>query len=287
MQRRAVAVYVALFVLIAGGAGVLTATADSPEIGFDNPDFEVSEGDPVEVGGEEYVVAEINEVEEGGDGGGHGGGGGGTSIVGTLERNVTVEQSEAWANESTVSVGDREWRVEITGEDPNEFTLVEVPDRQAILEDDPQADNETVERDDGEYVVVTEDGESTLVPAEEYFPAPEERSYAVDDSFEYGDNTVTVDDVTADQAVLVWETTETESIEVEEKATVTVGETDFIAHFPDASTMQLSSDMEGYEAQVAQIDQFQQYNSGLTRVLILAILSSLLLLGAAFIPSRY
>jgi hypothetical protein len=286
MQRRAVAVYVALFVLIAGGAGVLTATADSPEIGFENPDFEVSEGDPVEVDGEEWVVAGITEVEEGG-GGGHGGGGGGTSIVGTLERNVTVEQSEAWANESTVTVGDREWRVEITGDDPSEFTLVEVLDRQAILQDDPQADNETVERDDGEYVVVTEDGESTLVPAEEYFPAPEERSHAAGDSFEYGDRTVTVDEVTADQAVLVWEATETESIEVAEEATVTVGETDFVAHFPDASTMQLSSDMEEYESQVAQIEQFQQYNSGLTRVLVLAFLSSLLLLGAAFIPSRY
>ena len=286
MQRRAVAVYVALFVLVAGGVGVLTATADSPEIGFENPDFEVSAGDPVEVGGQEYVVAEITEVEESG-GGGHGGGGGGTSIIATLERNVTVDQSEAWANGSTVTVGDREWRVEISGESPSEFTLVEVLDRQAILQDDPQADNETVERDDGAYVVVTEDGESTLVPAEEYFPAPEERSYAAGDSLEYEGQTVTVDQVTADQAVLVWEATETESIEVEQHATVTLGETDFIAHFSDASTMQLSSDMEEYESQVAQIDQFQQYNSGLTRVLVLAFLSSLLLLGAAFIPSRY
>jgi len=287
MQRRAVAVYVALFVLIAGGAGVLTATADSPEIGFDNPDFEVSQGDPIEVDGEEWTVAEITEVESGGGGGHGGGGGGGTSIVATLERNVTVDQSETWANESTVQVDDREWRVEITGDDPNSFTLVEVPDRQAILENDPQADNETVQRDDGEYVVVTEDGESTLVPAEEYFPAPEERPYATSDSFEYGDQTVTVDNVTAEQAVVVWEATETESIEITQHSKVTVGETEFVAHFDDASTLQLSSDIEGYEAQVAQIDQFQQYSSGLTRVLVLAFLSSLLLLGAAFIPSRY
>ncbi|TKX79984.1 hypothetical protein [Halorubrum sp. SD626R] len=280
------AVYVALFVLIAGGAGVLTATAETPEIGFENPDFEVSQGDTIEVDGEEYVVAEIAEVEEGG-GGGHGGGGASTSIVATIEREMTVEQSEAWANDSTVEVGDREWRVAISGEDPSEFTLVEVLDRQAILENDPQADNETVERDDGEYVVVTEDGESTLVPAGEYFPAPEERSYATGDAFEYGGNTVTVDDVTAEQAVVVWEATETESIEIEQHSRVTVGETEFIAHFSDASTMQLSSDIEGYEAQVSQIDQFQQYNSGLTRVLVLAVLSSLLLLGAAFIPSRY
>ncbi|OYR47671.1 hypothetical protein [Halorubrum sp. Eb13] len=281
------AVYVALFVLIAGGAGVLTATADSPEIGFDNPDFEVSQNDRIEVDGEEWTVAEITEVESGG-GGGHGGGGGAeTSIVATLERNVTADQSETWANESTVQLDDREWRVEITGDDPNSFTLVEVPDRQAILENDPQADNETVQRDDGEYVVVTEDGESTLVPAGEYFPAPEERAYATGDSIEYGDQSVTVDNVTADQAVLAWEATETESIEIEQHSRVTIGETEFVAHFADASTLQLSSDIEGYEAQVAQIDQFQQYSSGLTRVLVLAFLSSLLLLGAAFIPSRY
>ena len=287
MQRRAVAVYVALFVLIAGGAGVLTATADSPEIGFDNPDFEVSQGDQVEVDGQEYVVAEIAEVEESG-GGGHGGGGGATtSIVATIERNVTVEQSETWANGSTVSIGEQEWRVEISGESPNEFTLVEVLDRQAILEGDSRADNETVQRDDGTYVVVTEDGESSLVPAEEYFPTPEERSYAVSDTLEYAGHTATVDNVTAEQAVLAWEATQTESVEITQHSTVTIGETDFVAHFPDASTMQLSSDMEEYEAQVAQIDQFHQYNSGLTRVLVLAFLSSLLLLGAAFIPSRY
>ena len=286
MQRRAVAVYVALFVLIAGGAGVLTATAESPEIGFDNPDFEVSQGDQVEVDGQEYVVAEIAEVEESG-GGGHGGGGATTSIVATIERNVTVEQSETWANGSTVSIGEQEWRVEISGESPSEFTLVEVLDRQAILEGDSRADNETVQRDDGTYVVVTEDGESTLVPAEEYFPAPEERSYVVSDTLEYAGHTATVDNVTAEQAVLAWEATQTESVEITQHSTVTIGETDFVAHFPDASTMQLSSDMEEYEAQVAQIDQFQQYSSGLTRVLVLAFLSSLLLLGAAFIPSRY
>ncbi|ACM55630.1 hypothetical protein [Halorubrum lacusprofundi] len=285
MQRRAVAVYAALFVLVAGVAGVLTVTADSPEIGFENPDYEVSDGETIEVEGQEYVV-EITEVEESG-GGGHGGGGGGTSLVATIERNMTVEQSEAWANGSTVQFNEREWRVEITGEDPSEFTLVEVPDRQAILEADPQADNETVQRDDGEYVVVTEDGESSLIPVGEYFPAPEERSYATGGTLEYSSQTATVDNVTADQAVLVWEATETESIEVQDEGIVTLVETDLVAHFADSSTLHLSSDIEGYDAQVAEIEQFEQYNSGLTRVVILALFSIVLLLSAAFIPSRY
>jgi hypothetical protein len=273
MQRRAVAVYATLFILIAGVAGVLTATAESPEIALENPDFEVSEGDPVEVDGETYTVAGISE--------------GDSAPIGTLEQEETTELSEAWANESTVTIDDREWTVEITGDDPSEFALVEVLDRQAILESDDAADNETVERDDGEYVAVTEDGETTLVPADEYFPAPEERSYATGDTVEYDGQTVTVDEVTADQAVVVWEGTQTNTIEVGQDATVTIGETEFIAHFPDASTMTLSTDIEGYEAQVAQIDRFERYNSGLTRVVVLALFSVVLLLSAAFIPSRY
>ncbi|WP_128906008.1 hypothetical protein [Halorubrum amylolyticum] len=278
------AVYAALFLLVAGVAGVLTVTAESPEVAFENPDLELSSGDTFEVDGAEYAVADISEVEEGG--GGHGGSAE-TSIVATIERGVTVEQSESWGNGSTVTVDDREWTVEITGDDPSAFTLVEVLDRQAILESDDAADNETVERDDGEYVAVTEDGETTLVPADEYFPAPEEQSYATGDSFEYDGQSVTVDQVATDQAVIVWEGTQTNSIEVEEESTVTLGETDFVANFPDASTLTMSSDIEGYEAQVSEIDRFEQYNSGLTRVVILALFSVVLLLAAAFVPSRY
>ncbi|KDS92103.1 hypothetical protein FK85_07360 [Halorubrum saccharovorum] len=267
------AVYAALFLLVAGVAGVLTATAESPEIAFENPDFEVSEGDSIEVNGEMYTVAGISEED--------------STVIGTLEQEETAELSETWSNESTVTVDDREWTVEITGDDPSEFTLVEVLDRQAILEADDDADNETVERDDGEYVVVTEDGESTLVPVSEYFPAPEEQSYATGDSFEYDGQSVTVDEVTTGQAVVVWEGTQTNTIEIEQDTRVTIGETEFIAHFPDASTMTLSTDLEGYEAQVAEIDQFEQYNSGLTRVLILSLFSVVLLLSTTFIPSRY
>jgi len=164
MQRRAVAVYAALFLLVASVAGVLTVTAESPEVAFENPDHELSSGDTFEVDGTEYAVAEISEVEAGG--GGHGGSAE-TSIVATIEQG-----------------------------------------------------NET--------------------------------------------------------------------IEVEDESTVTLGETGFVANFPDGtSTLTLSSDMEGYEAQVAEIDQFEQYNSGVTRVLILSLFSVVLLLATAFIPSRY
>ena len=281
MQRRAVAVFVALFLAIAGVTGALTATADSPEIALENPEFDVSAGDQIEVNGESYTVADISESEEG-DGAAT------TVISGTLEREFTSEVSETWANGSTVTVDDRDWRVTVDGANATEFTLVEVLDRQAILEADDTAENETVTLEDGEYVAVTDDsGERTLVPVDEYFPAPEERSYAAGDTLQYDGQTTTVDGVTADGAVLVWEATQTETIEVGQEGTVTLGGTDYVAHFPDASTLRLSSDMDGYEAQVAEIDTFKQYNSGLTRVFILSMLSSIMLAGAAFLPSRY
>ena len=280
MQRRAVAVYVALFVLIAGAAGVLTVTAETPEITFENPEFEVSTDDQIDVNGEVYTVADITESEPDDDGQ--------TMITGVLEREESAELSETWENESVIEVDDREWRVEISGDEATAFALVEVLDRQAILEADDTADNETVERDDGEFVAVTdESGETTLVPVDEYFPAPEERSYETGDSLEYGGETVTVDEITADSVVVVWDGVETTTIELEEEERVTLGGSEYIAHFPDASTLTLTTDIDAYEAQAAEIDQFNQYNSGLFRVILLAILSSVLLLGVAFIPTRY
>ena len=279
MQRRAVAVFVALFLGVAGVAGALTATAESPEIAFENPEIDASQNESIEVGGESYVVADISESENDA---------GQMVISGTLEREFTAQTSETWANGSTVSVDDREWRVEIAGENATEFTLVEVLDRQAILEADDAAENETVTLEDGEYVAVTdENGNRTLVPVDDYFPAPEERSYATGETLEYDGQTVTVDDVTADGAVLVWETTETETVELAQESTVTIGDTEYVAHFPDASTLRMSTDIEAYEAQVSEIEQFNQYNSGLSRVLVLSVLSSIMLAGMAFIPSRY
>ena len=285
MQRHAVAVFVALFLAVAGVAGALTATADSPEIAFDNPDIDAAQGDTIEVDDESYVVADISETEEGG--GGHGGAAT-TVISGTLARNFTAEASETWANGSTVTVDERDWRVEVSGENATEFTLVEVLDRQAILKADDAAENETVTLDDGEYVAVTdESGERALVTVDEYFPAPEERTYAVNETIEYGGITATVDGVTVDGAVLVWETTETETVEVAQESVVTLDGTDYVAHFPDASTLQMSTDIEGYESQVAEINEYNQYSSGLSRVLVLSVLSSIMLAGLAFIPSRY
>ncbi|OYR58701.1 hypothetical protein [Halorubrum halodurans] len=284
MQRRAVAVYVAFFLLVGSATGVLVTTAQTPGISFENPDYDLSSGDSFEVDGNEYTVAAITETEEGG--GGHGGSAT-TTITATVERNRTVQESESWANGSSVTLDGGEWTVRIAGDDPDSFTLVEVLDRTAILEEDPNADNETIERDGEEYVVVSENDETRLVPATEYFPEPTERSYAVDDEIEYGDRTVTVDSVSSDAAVVVWMTTETVSTEIAQNSRVTIGDTEFVAHLEDTSTLTLSTDFESFEAQQAAIDRHETRSDGLWRVMIVSLLSSGLFLAMAFMPSRY
>lgn len=279
MQRRAVVVYVALFLLVGSASGVLLTTAETPEVAFENPEFELSAGDTFEVDGQEYTVSDVTETETDE---------GETQFAATIERDRTVERSETWANESTVELDDEEWRVRTAGENSTSVTLVEVLDRQAILEEDPDADNATVERDGGEFVVVDEgEGDPRLVPADEYFPDPAERSYAVGDEFEYGDRTVTVDSIAADGAVLVWTASDPVTTELTHSSTATIGDTEFAVAIPDGSTLALSTDIQGYEAQLARIDRFGQQSDGLWRMVIISFLASGLLGTTAFMPSRY
>jgi len=283
MQRRAVAVYVALFLLVAGVAGVLVATAESPELTFEDPDFELSEGDTFEVDGQEYTVADITETEEEDDVGD-------VEIErsGVIEWEEITDQTETWANESVVELDEREWTVHTEGENATAFTLVEVVDRQAILEDDPNAANETVESDGEEFVVVTdEDGEQQLVPVDDYFPVPEERSFAEGDELDRDGQTVTVESITAEEITLAWTGPETLTMDVAQESEITIGDTEFIAYFPDGETLILSTDFEAYEAQLSEVERLDQLGEGLWRVLIISVLSSVMLVAAAFIPSRY
>jgi len=68
MQRRAVAVFVAFFVLIAAGSYTLVATAEEPTITLEDADYELSEGEELTVGDQTYTITEIEETEDEEDG---------------------------------------------------------------------------------------------------------------------------------------------------------------------------------------------------------------------------
>jgi len=155
MQRRAAAIYAALFLVVGAASYSLIATATQPTVDFENPDHTLSAEDSFEVDGQEYTVREISaEVS----GGGHGGGGELARSAVIARTNESGQYTETWANGSTVSFDGTEWHVIVPNEsDPGEFTLREEIDETAILENDSDADNETVIHNGTRMVVVERD----------------------------------------------------------------------------------------------------------------------------------
>ena len=286
MQRRTVAIYAVFFLLIGVASYSLIATADDPEIQFDDPDFELAEGDQFEVDGQLYTVTALDRTEEEGDMG---------EIRVTYEATiewtvVDAEQQETWESGTVIPHADGEYEVIVDDEDPETFTLREVIDREAILADDPTADNETVERNGEEYVVIEADGETEFVPADEYFPAPQERQFAVGDTFEYGNHTASVEAIDETGATVTWTEDETQTRTLTQAAETTFGDTEYLAHFTgeDADLrLELTTDFESYEEQLAGIEQYEQKVNGLWYVSILAGLMVITLLSFAYLPSRY
>lgn len=276
MQRRAVAVYAALFLLIAAASYGLAATAEEPTITLDDPDYQLSEGDTFSVEDLTYTVESLEESEEDGE----------TTYSGTIEWVIPdVEMTESWANEDTVEYDDDEWEVQIEeANNTTEFTLSEVIDRQAILEEDPDAANETVESDGEEYVNV--DGE--LVPVEEYFPDPETQTFAENETLTYDNRTVTVASVENDSVTLSWRTDETRSADLAHEESVGLDDdTEFFVFFPGDNTVQLLEDTSSYDAQVDEQATFAERVSGLRYAAFVSLLIVFSLVAFAFLPSRY
>jgi len=268
MQRRAAAIYVALFIVIGAASYSLIATAQTPTVEFDNPEYELAQGDQFQVGDQTYTVSSVSE--------------------GSGELQYTVESSEytaTWENDSTQTVDGDEWRVLVDeGEDPSGFTLQEEINETAILQDDPDASEETVEQNGTRYVVLNGD---ELVPADEYFPEPETRSFAEGDTIEYDGNTTTVDSVTTDAVALTWTAPRTNTIAVQSEANVTLGDQTYLGYVPDDSTMQLTQNFESYNRQTAEIDRVQTQTNGLWGVSIISFLTAVFMIGFAYLPSRY
>lgn len=284
MQRRAAIISVVFFLVIGAGAYSLIATASTPSVSFENPEYSLAQGDEFSVPGSDqaYTVSSITEEEESG---GHGGG---TTLVRSGELayvNESARFTETWDNASTITFDGTDYRVEIANvSDPSEATLVEIRNDTAILQDDPNADNQTVTRNGERYVVVND---SELVPAAEYFPENETRTVAEGDSFTYNNQSATVAAVETSGVTIEWFAAEENTIAVDNEANVTIGDQQYLAYFPDGSTMVLTQDYESYEQQVHSIEEFHQVENGLWGVAIVSFVTIVLLIGMAFLPSRY
>lgn len=285
MQRRAATAYVLLFLVLGAGSYGLIATAQQPHVTFEDPDHRLSAGERFTVDNRQYTVTSVTAEEESG---GHGGG---TSVTysGALQwTNDSATYTETWAPGDVVTADGFEGNLTVANEsDPDEFTLVEAVNRTTILADDPNADNETVTRNGQEYVVVTEGNETTLVPASEYFPAPETRTFDEGDTFDYAGNQTTVGNVTQSEVPVSWTAPRTNTVELTNEGNTTLNGQQYFVYFVSDSEVVLESDYSVYASQTAEIDEYTRLQNGLWGVSILSGVVAVLLVGMAFLPSRY
>jgi len=286
MQRRAAAIYVAFFIVLGAASYSVIATATAPTIGFENPDHRLSEGDQFSVEDRQYTVSAISAEME--DGGGHGGGASVTRSGQVTWTNDTARYTQTWDHNSTVTYQDETYRVLVEdADDPTAFQLVEEVNRTGILQEDPSVENETVTVNGTEYVVSQEGDDRSLTPASQYFPSPESTEYAEDDGLQYQGNATTVADVTSDGATLAWTAPQTNTVDVGNEGNVTLNGQQYFAYFPDNSTLVLESDYGVYQEQTEEIDTYHQHVNGLWGVSIVSFVTAIMLLGMAYMPSRY
>jgi hypothetical protein len=289
MQRRAAAIYVVFFLVVGAASYSLIATAEEPTIAFENPDHALSQGDTFTVDGQEYTATTVETTEEEIPVGDHGGGGG-VEITRTAAftwTNQSALYTQTWDNGSTVTYADDEWDVVIpNASDPSSFTLRESIDRAGILANDTAADNETVTRDGQEFVIVTENGSSTLVPASEYFPTPERQQFSESDTLQFDGNETRID-VASDAVTLSWNAPRRNTVQAGNHANVTLSGQTYLTHFRTDTTVVLTQDFESFRAQNDDIDSFTEQKNGLWGVTILSWLSVIFLVGLAYLPSRY
>ncbi|WP_256391908.1 hypothetical protein [Natronoarchaeum rubrum] len=277
MQRRAAAVYTALFLVIAVGAFAFAGAAQEPVITVDDPEYNLSEGEEFDINGTTYTVASLGMTEA--SGGGHGGGGG-AHLEATIEWNVTEEGGEEWATgpDNAVEYSGSEYEVVIeNATNVSEFTLRETP-----------SDNVTVYTDaDGNRVVEVEQGGDTrIVPIDEY-EGLERIEFAEGDSLQYNDQNATVGNVSNGTVQVSWTEQVTQDVALAEGDTTDqIADQTFVAHFTSDSAMVLSTNLDAYSEQADQQSFFHDRTDGLLMISFLSGATGFILLGMAYLPRR-
>lgn len=267
MQRRAAAAYVAVFLLVAAGSYGLIATAQQPQIDLaqSEVDHEVTQGGTLTVGDTTYTVDSI-EASDG-------------TVAASLAYNATVEKTRDLQNGSVVERDDANWTVVIPNEsDVSTFRLVE----------NFTVDRPTVTQDGTTYVVIEDEGNNrTLVPQDEYlrqkYGEPRTQEFTEGDAW---NDTRTVSNVTRERARLSWEAVEPQSTSAAEGANVTLGDTTYVAHFPNNGTLQLTTNYEAYQKDEQAIADFRDRKNGLWMVSILSGIAAVVLLALAYLPTK-
>ncbi|SIQ66357.1 hypothetical protein SAMN05421858_0005 [Haladaptatus litoreus] len=272
MQRRAAGVYVTVFLVIAAGAYSLIGVAQEPTVSVENPDQTLSnQGQKFNVDGRQYNVTSLSD---------------GSAEVAWTNQSATY--SAELGNNTTVEQDNTTFRLLIPNQsNPSQATLTEV---QNLSED-----TQTVNQGNVTYVVVNQSSNDTanksLVPVDEYkqqqFGEPETQTLRQGNNFQYQNNSTTIANISAESVLLQWEAPKTTTTSLSSGETAELGPNNqtYVAHGQDGSVV-LSSNVDAYNSQNAEIGEFNERIAGLWGVSILSFLAALLLAMFAFLPFK-
>jgi len=266
MQRRAAAVSIALFVLLAAGSFTLIGAAQQPTVSLENPDYSVAANETLTIGETTYNFTEVS----------------GESATATWV-NQSAQYTETWSENDTVAYQGANYTVVIPdGDDPTTFTLRETQ----------TVDGETIEQNGTTYVVIEDGDNRTLVPRDQYLEDPTTHEFSEGDAIDLpdNDNETTVASVSGSEVTIEWFAPKTNELSFNEGENTTLGDTDYTAHVTrqdGAAALQLTTDYADYNEDVDAQEFFNERINGLWGVAILASIAAALLAMLAFMPSRY
>lgn len=275
MQRRAAAIYAALFIVLAAGSYGMIASAHAPSVGIENPDQRLAAGESFSVGGTTYTVDSITPPESGGEGGSAG-----KAVLTYTDADGTYELE--WAVDDEVTVDGEDYVVTVDNEsEPRAVVLRHVVEA-------------TTTEIDGETYVATNDssGEREFVPIDEY----REQEWGEDATIRFNDGASddfrgneTAVEVGESTATLTWTAPKDKEIRLTAGENTTIGPNTYVAHVETSGqndALLLSTNTKAYAAKQHDVQRFTERVNGLWGIVIISGSAAVILLGIAYLPVR-
>ncbi|WP_255170723.1 hypothetical protein [Natrononativus amylolyticus] len=207
------------------------------------------------------------------------------------ENGDEADDEDAGGDEAEDENGDEADEAEDDAEVPEEDEEAQ-PETFTLLEDYDEDEYQIEEFEDGQYVIVEDDdGTLTAIPIEE-FDEIEGQTYEVGDSIEFYDDETEavvegqVVDLSADTVTIEYEGEEVTEHELENGQTVAIDGEEFGVYFPSEDVVYLTEDIESFEQQHAEIEEYNDQIHGLWWVVVLSLVTVSLIAGLAFMPVR-
>ena len=207
---------------------------------------------------------------------------------------VAVNESFVYQGNSTTVLDVSEDTVTLVWGEP--YTLYVTDDNSSVravqefnvsqrLTADPAVENQTITRDDGEeYVVYKANGTTERLSS--YLPVPDEGILTEGAEVTFARNRATIDNISSSGVVFEWTAPRENTADLEEGVNLTLSGQQHVVHFVDEEHVVISPDVAEYQQTVREQDGFKSRQTGLWGVTILSGISSFLIAGMAFLPTK-